>query len=315
MKKQLTLQEFIEKAKQRHGNKFNYSKVIYFKTHSKVCIICPVHGEFWQTPANHLAGRGCIKCRNEYNSEFNLFTLEEFINKAKVIHGDKYDYSKVIYLGKRSLVSLICPVHGEFQQLAGNHLQGRGCRKCNFEKFKLNHPTRLSTEEFIKRSKTLHGKKYDYSKAVYNHSKNKIIITCPEHGEFEQVAIDHLRGCGCPACNFSKGELALEEIFKKHNINYKPQFMLPHYTYEYDFYLPDLNILIEFHGIQHYEPVEYFGGIDEFKKILERDAFKRSLAREYGIPLIEIHYKNLELSINEFEYLILKTIKKVRKIL
>lgn len=314
MKKQLTLQEFIEKAKVIHGNKFDYSKVVYNNNKTKVCIICPIHGEFLQTPANHLSGNDCVKCRNKRNSELNLFTLKEFITKSNIKHNNFYDYSKVVYKGKRDIVIIICPIHGEFEQLAGNHLQGSGCPKCFIEKFIQNHPTRLTTEEFIQRSILIHGDIYDYSKVVYFHSRNKVIIKCKKHGDFEQVASDHLRGCGCPICNFSKGEKTLQNIFKKYNIKTKSQFMLPFYTYEYDFYLPDYNLLIEFHGIQHYQPIGYFGGVETFKKILERDAFKRSLAREYRIPLIEFNYKNfINMSNEKFEQLVLKTIKKYKK--
>ena len=110
---------FIEKAKAVHGDKYDYSKVEYVKAKEKVCIICQEHGEFWQTPNNHLRGEGCPFC---YGSK--KLTTEEFISKAKQIHGNKYDYSNVNYVNKYTKVCIICPEHGEFWQKPSNHLKG-----------------------------------------------------------------------------------------------------------------------------------------------------------------------------------------------
>lgn len=93
---------------------------------TKVCIICPKHGEFWQTPSGHLSGKGCPKCYKESRSS----TTEEFINKAREIHGNKYDYSKVNYVNAYTKVCIICPKHGEFWQIPANHLNGHGCPNC-----------------------------------------------------------------------------------------------------------------------------------------------------------------------------------------
>ena len=101
---------FIEKARKVHGNKYDYSKVEYHNNHEKVCIICPEHGEFWQTPKNHLKGCNCPKCSNVYK-----MSNEEWIEKAREIHGDKYDYSKTHYISNKLKVKIICPKHGEFE--------------------------------------------------------------------------------------------------------------------------------------------------------------------------------------------------------
>jgi len=118
---------FIEKSKVIHNDKFDYSLVEYVNSHSKVKIICPVHGEFTQTPHSHLSGRDCLKCK------YLSFTsnTEDFISKAKLVHNDKYDYSLVNYINSRTKVNFICPVHGEFEQLPHSHLVGCGCSKCN----------------------------------------------------------------------------------------------------------------------------------------------------------------------------------------
>lgn len=123
--KRLTTKEFIERAREVHGDKYDYSKVNYINQHSKVCIICPIHGEFWQIVQIHLMGHGCPKCSGN-----GKLSYEEFVERARKIHGDKYDYSKVKFNSILDKVTIICPIHGEFTQVANDHLQGNGCQKC-----------------------------------------------------------------------------------------------------------------------------------------------------------------------------------------
>lgn len=126
-----TKETFIEKARKIHGDKYDYSKVEYVDSYTKVCIICPEHGEFWQRPNNHLNGLGCSKCANEHRNDRKTKTTEQFILEARAVHGDKYDYSKTKYVNNHTKVCIICPEHGEFWQLPGNHLSGWGCKKCS----------------------------------------------------------------------------------------------------------------------------------------------------------------------------------------
>ena len=123
--------EFIKKAIYKHGDKYDYSKTNYINSHTKVCIICPEHGEFWQTPTNHLNGNGCPKCKNNKLRNLFISNSEEFIKKAIYKHGDKYDYSKVNYVDIHTKVCIICPEHGEFWQTPNNHLKGESCPKCS----------------------------------------------------------------------------------------------------------------------------------------------------------------------------------------
>ena len=125
-----SLEQFIKEAREVHGDKYDYSKVNYVNCDSKVCIICPEHGEFWQQPFKHLAGQGCKKCGISKNVKNQTFTTEEFIERAKEVHGDKYDYSKVEYKGYDKEVCIICPTHGEFWQTPDSHLQGSNCQMC-----------------------------------------------------------------------------------------------------------------------------------------------------------------------------------------
>ena len=129
--RKLTTEQFIGKAKQVHGDKYDYSKVEYKNCSTNVCIICKKHGEFWQRPDKHLIGRGCPKCGIESRSLIQRNSNEEFIEKAKQVHGNRYDYSKVECYGNKVKVCIICKKHGEFWQKPSNHLSGNGCPKCN----------------------------------------------------------------------------------------------------------------------------------------------------------------------------------------
>lgn len=133
---------FIEKAKQIHGNKYDYSLVDYKNNSTKVKIICPVHGIFEQEPRVHINNKsGCPECGGTKKSN-----TEDFIKKARKVHGDKYDYSKVKYKNARTHVTIICPKHGEFSITPDNHLRGKGCAKC-YDGWRIDHWQHLSEEE------------------------------------------------------------------------------------------------------------------------------------------------------------------------
>ena len=128
--KTLTIDEFIEKARKLHGNDYIYSKFRYVNSHTKGIIICPDHGEFNQVPSSHLSGRGCPACGEDKMINNRFLTTEEFIEKARLKHGEKYDYSAVSYNRSNSKVKIICPAHGTFEQTPNSHLNGKGCREC-----------------------------------------------------------------------------------------------------------------------------------------------------------------------------------------
>jgi len=193
MTKKLTTEEFIVKATRIHGDTYDYSKVEYINTNTKVIIICKKHGEFQQTPNNHLTGFGCKKCSIEYVSNLKKYTLNDFIINAKQIHGEKYDYSMVDYINNKTKITIICKEHGEFLQVPTNHISGAGCNKCN-------GGVKHDLIDFIEKAKQIHGDKYDYSKVNYINCKTKITIICKEHGEFEQEPGSHISGSGCNFC-------------------------------------------------------------------------------------------------------------------
>lgn len=216
-------EKFIEKSIKRHGEKYDYSKVEYTDSLTKVCIICPIHGEFWQTPQAHVRGNGCPKCANIKRGDTFRDTLEGFITKAKSIHKDKYDYSKVEYVNAMTKVCIICPTHGEFWMTPMAHLLGQGCPKCSGRG--------LSREEVIERFKSVHMDKYDYSKFEFTKMHDKSCIICKEHGEFWQTPAKHLLGQGCPKCSVGKRSkermMTTSEFIEKSN-------RVHHNLYNYD---------------------------------------------------------------------------------
>lgn len=190
---------FKEKSNKKFNNFFNYDKVDYINSTTKVEIICPLHGSFFQSPSCHLDSiHACQLCGKEKSRLKRTSSTERFTEKANKTHNNFYSYSKAIYTKSSQHVTIICPNHGEFEQLAGAHLKGNGCMKCRDEKHSKNHSK--STDTFIKEAIEKHDKFYNYDKTIYKISSEKIIITCPNHGDFEQTPASHLSGSGCPEC-------------------------------------------------------------------------------------------------------------------
>ena len=187
----LNQEQFIKKARNIHGDKYDYSKLKYVKAISKVIIICKYHGEFLQTPDKHSHGRGCPRCAIEIRAKSKTKTLNEFIKEAQTKHKNKYNYSKVNYINNMTKIIIICPEHGEFLQFAANHLQGKGCPICVGKN--------KTTASFIQEAYLIHKNKYDYS--ITNYIKGFYVeILCKIHGKFKQAPSSHLQGRGCPSC-------------------------------------------------------------------------------------------------------------------
>ena len=122
--------EFINRSIKTHGDKYDYSLVDYQNSTSKVKIICPIHGEFEQSPSSHIRGKGCKQCGIESVKNKLKFNVADFINKSDVTHNNKYDYSLVDYVNSHTKVKIICPIHGEFEQVPYDHVSEHGCNKC-----------------------------------------------------------------------------------------------------------------------------------------------------------------------------------------
>lgn len=187
-------------VRQVHGDRYDLSPTIYTYADSIVKAVCEKHGEF-EIPAKYLKStRGCQLCGYENTGRLAASNTGLFLEKATKVHGDKYDYSLVEYTNANTVVSVICPEHGEFTQIPYNHLMGKGCRLCGLESSKLSRV--LYIEEVLERFENVHNGRYDYSDVVYIGDAHSLLkITCLEHGPFMQSYANHYHNRqGCPEC-------------------------------------------------------------------------------------------------------------------
>jgi len=283
--KKKTNKDFINDANKIQGDRYDYSLVYYINNKTKVKIICKIHGIFLQRPDNHLSGQGCALCKNN-----NIrVTQEEFIEKSKSKFGNRYDYSLVNYINNKTKIILICHIHGIFVQKPDNHLRQKiPCKKCDSE-------NRITDEEILKkRLREIHDNYYDYSLLIYKGRKCKSIIICPIHGEFTQTIHSHILGSGCKKCKSSNGERLVSKILQDMNIEFKIEQTFDNCKFinklRFDFFIPSLNICIEYNGLQHYKAVPFFGGEKYFSKILKRDNIKKEFCKNNNIKLVIIKY-------------------------
>lgn len=301
MNKKKNQEKYLDKCIQVHGiGTYDYSKTIYNGSEEKLIIICPQHGEFLQTAKHHLSGCGCTKCGNDKKGP-NL-TQKQYLENCIQIHGVKFDYSEVVYNGSQKKIVIICPQHGKFIQRAGSHLQGTGCPYCGNEAHNLK--LSLTQDEYLERCFEIYEDTYDYSKTVYLGCKIKIVIICDKHGEFLKLPFHHLSGQGCPDCSneqkLSKGERQIFGFLEKNNVALKLQYEFPdcrgkrNKGLPFDFALLDKsnNVLaiIEFHGEQHYKPIDYWNGKKGFERRQELDRIKKNYCISNKIPFLEIPY-------------------------
>jgi len=187
-----TTEQWINKAKSVHGDKYDYSISKYTHSKDKISILCYIHGEFKQVAGQHLIGYGCKRC----SEEGRRTSHDDYVKKAKKAHDNKYEYVKDSYIGGTHKVKVICPTHGEFSVSAKDHLALKtGCKKCASEKL------RNTTKYFIEKAIKVHGDTYIYENTKYSKSNEHVCITCRKHGDFEQIAQYHLQGAGCPSCS------------------------------------------------------------------------------------------------------------------
>jgi len=296
-----TTKQFITESILKHGYKYDYTKTKYINNKNKVIIICPNHGEFLQRASSHIFGYGCHNCLKENRNPFKDKKSElliDMINKGNFFNKNKYDYTKAIYKNGYTKLIIICPNHGEFLQTPDSHKRGSGCPKCDGKY--------LNQDEFIFKCNLKHYNKYDYSLIRYSKGSDILDIICSDHGIFKQKASYHLAGSGCNICYIkSKGEKLISNILNKNDVFFEQQkrfsdcrYKMPLYI---DFYLEKLNILIEFNGIQHYQPIKKFGGEKTFKIQKIKDSIKIEYCKKNNIKLLIIMYNeinNLENIIN-----------------
>jgi hypothetical protein len=252
MGKKLNTLEYINRATEIHNGRYDYSKVEYSSMHGRIEIICPEHGSFIQKAYSHLQGIGCPKCGHRKATQ-SSYTWQNFVDEARTVHGDKYDYSVIQHItNKDKKVQISCPEHGQFWQSPHHHVRLRhGCPVCGIVKSSISGT--LTTEQFVLRAKEIHGNKYDYSRTSYVHSKKKVMIICPKHGIFEQLPVCHIdQAQGCPRCTHrtSKWENGIIEFIKGMGFNVQLSTNDCWSTrQEVDIYIPELKIGIECNGL------------------------------------------------------------------
>lgn len=250
--RRLTTDEFIQRAIAVHGDEYDYSKVNYHDMHTNVVIICRKHGDFLQTPCNHLKGYGCMYCHKIDGRKLDMTLV---LSRFREVHGDKYDYSLIQYKNSKTKIKIICPVHGVFEQTPEKHMKGHGCPKCCS-----NH--KADTQLFIEKARRVHGDLYDYSCVEYVNSLTPVCIIDKEYGMFWQRPDAHVRGEG----HWARRSVKIHET-KKKNGSYrisKPeqkmysllvdkfgvndvfsQYKCERYPFVCDFYIKSLDLFIE----------------------------------------------------------------------
>ncbi len=194
-----TAANFVEKAKAVHGDTYDYSKTIYRTAKIKVTIICSTHGEFLQQSNHHLKGQGCPKCGIKKCAKNISVPFEEFVERARQKHGDKFQYVKESYVDIKSKMTILCPEHGEMNMTGQSHcVSSHGCRRCGDKERAIKKT--ISKETFLETCKKIHQNKYSYEHVEYKVTNDKIKIICPKHGLFTQEANKHYHGAGCRKC-------------------------------------------------------------------------------------------------------------------
>lgn len=295
--KKLSSDQFKEKAGIVHKNKYIYDKVVYVNSRTKICIICPQHGEFWQLANAHLQGQGCPVCSKEVRKPCT--TKDDLLNKFRILYKDKYSYDLSKFTKLTDQIKIFCPKHGWYLQRAINHLNGHQCPLCT-------HGKKYTTSEFILRAREVHGDKYDYSKSIYSGKDVPVEIICSTHGSFWQKPHDHIVGCGCPKCNTSKKQWL---IYKKLCECFPDETWEWEYSAKWlglqriDIYNAKLKLAIEYNGEQHYKSVDIFGGDAALQIQKIRDSQKLDKMTKHGCIIYIIPYYEFDIET------ILKTIK------
>jgi len=288
---------------------------------TKICKSCDIPKaleEFYKVAkGKHGVDSRCKKCRLLYSKNKRIpkgnkpgpkkgvplgpkLSKDDFINKSNKIHNNKYDYSLVEYTYSTDKVEIICPLHGNFNQVAITHKSGKGCPLCG----NLIVANRKTQEEFLMEASQAHCGLYDYSKVKYINDKTKVIIICKIHGDFLQQPGSHIRQTqGCPKCNSSNGELLISSLLSKINVLNIREKRFDGCRYKrslpFDFYLPEYNLVIEYDGVQHFRPINFNGTFKTKESLLEnfeltklKDKIKNDFCKLEGIKMIRISYKD-----------------------
>lgn len=274
-------EQFIEDLKLVHGDRFDYSRVIYNTSHDKIEIICKLHGIFTQKAYVHLQGSTCSKCTQKYK-----LTNSEFIQKSKEIYGDKFTYENTIYKSTKNRINVNCKAHGEFSVEAYGYLyKNQECPKC--QKIKFNLKYRKNLDDFIKEANTIHNFEYDYSKSEYTGCMKKLIVTCKLHGDFTVKPNNHLSlKSKCPKCSGRISKQSDYWLESLNNSNIIPEYKLPEFKKrKVDGYDHTTNTVYQFHGSYYHADPRLFCGdeIDKMRNKTYAQIYKESCKKDNDI--------------------------------
>lgn len=284
----------------------------YKTTADFINAVCPIHGIFSVRASEHLhLNRACPDCATPIVTDpvtkerrtkrrKVVWTTESLVTEFTKIHNGYYTYPNTIYAGMKCDLEIECPRHGSFWQKAEYHLQGNGCEMCANERIRKFHasPIHYDYDLFVEASRFANPREYIYPVDGFDPNDAYVTVICKEHGPFRTRKNSHTQGHGCPSCKSSANEIVIGKYLDSQGISYETQKrfdgcrninLLP-----FDFYLPDHGILIEYHGKQHYQPIEYFGGNEGFALRCYRDAVKEKYARDRGYYLIVIPYTEID---------------------
>jgi len=299
---------FITAANNIFDNKYDYSQVCYSSTHVPVTIICPDHGPFLKRPVKHISAKeGCPTCAKQarLQNSVRFKNIDDIREECNTLHNSAYLYTDVSlsprgYITTDSLLTIVCPTHGEFTQTVNKHIyQKTKCEKC---KFVTNAALKIQRTKLIFEQERIliHGNKYDYSKVDYKGWHPKVTITCPIHGDFEMSPTNHIRGYqGCPTCCESGPEQIIRQLLTDRHIKFIAQKKFPgcigadtKSALRYDFYLPTQNTVIEYDGIYHYQAIQHGDGAESaalrFSRQQQNDLIKTKYAEDHNMTLIRI---------------------------
>ena len=286
-------EEVILRFKEKHKLKFIYHKETYNGWTEPMKIECSKHGEFFMKPHTHFyLNTGCPECGRHLAAESNRISWETLSKSFEMVHKGKYKYDKESYTYINKKMRINCSKHGWFLQTPSSHKGGSGCVMCANEE--IGDRSRISFSDFISRAIIIHKNEYNYSKVEWVSQNDKVAIICKIHGQFYQAPRDHYRGSGCPKCSSSKGEKQIRNYCLDNYLDFEEQKtfegLKSKSKLKCDFYFEELNLVIEYNGIQHYKPIEVFGGEKALKRGKELDKIKLEYCIKNNINFEVIKY-------------------------
>jgi hypothetical protein len=299
----LTNDEFVKRSNSIHKNFYDYIED-YKNSRTKIKINCPKHGVFEQRPYSHLQGIGCPKCGFEISSSKSRKIIEDFIKKCNLIHNNYYNYDKVIYKNNKENVVITCPKHGDFSQIPQHHINGHGCPECA-PKRGIN-----SNDSFVDKANIVHSGKYNYID-FYKGAHIPIKINCQKHGDFSQTPNSHLKGRGCPDCQWRNSSKMESDWLDFLNIDKKyrnKHIKIDNKIYKFDAYVEETNTIYEFYGdYWHGNPSRnHKSDLNNHSNTKFSDLYKNTIKRE---EFLKSKGYNI-ISIWEYDYI--KQIKKIK---